>query len=131
MLELGRNPIPDLIPSDGFHFSGIQLVNTTRNLFIPRCFNALVYRGVEAVDQRTRQLRALLVGERKSLLQQLGSLLSHIRIITSGNGARPTTTFFVRPSTAEPIPNPATLRSARQQVLPRSIFPALGEFECS
>jgi hypothetical protein len=81
MRQSGRNPASDVFPRNGLGFPGVQFGNAAAYFLVPSALGSLVNRRVQAFHQRASQVRALLLGERKRLLQQIESLLGHVAII--------------------------------------------------
>jgi hypothetical protein len=81
MRQPRRNPALDLVPWNGRCFPGVQFVDAAANFLVPRVLGALVNCRVQTFHQRARQIRALLLGKRERLLQEIEGLLRHSGII--------------------------------------------------
>jgi len=82
--QFGRNPVTDLFPRNRLYSAGVQIGDAASDLLVPCGLSAWVRGTVEAVHQRTSQVRAFLLGKGESPPEEILSLLSHGVIILLG-----------------------------------------------
>src|SRR5208283_2062452 len=68
-------------PRNGFHFARIQLFDPASNLNIPLLFHRLVYRVVQAFEQRASKGGARFGGKGQRFFQYFRNVFSHASIL--------------------------------------------------
>ena len=69
----------DLFPRDSFYLTGLNIVQTARDLLLPGGIHVLVNGRVQTGDQISSQLGPFVLGQGKCLLQQFMGFLGHNR----------------------------------------------------
>src|SRR5882762_6817720 len=92
--QYGPHSLSHFVPRNSLNFSGVDFVNSSRNLVFPCFFHAVINDRVETFEQCARHLYALLFRQQQCLFENLRSFFCHVNCLASATIRR-------RPSVAQ------------------------------